>query len=201
MLFPSLTNDLWPAAILALAACVPFDANAQAAFSRIEISAGPSVNLENSFSETRLYNYWNPGTGAELTFLAPFYFGEAEAGAALHQYESFTADVPSFDALLVFFGWGYDWEFLRGLSWYNGLRMGNQRMTFDEDTFPGIRNESEFMVAYQTRAAFRFYRNTGIFASAQFTQTYTFIRLRTAYVSFGLTTSISTPGWLQSLLR
>lgn len=195
-------HRLWPPLVIVLAAIVTFDAYAQAPFSRIDISAGRSFNVkESDFTETRVHQYWRPGRGGELSFLVPFYLGDAEVGAALHRYESADAGAPGFFGVLAFFGWGYAWEFLPGISWYNGLRMGSQRMSFEDDTFPGVRNESEFLVAYQSRAAVHFLWDTGVFASAQLTQTYTYVRFRTVYVSVGLTTSLSSPRWLQSLLR
>lgn len=188
--------------MVALLTCAPVVGYGQEPFSRIEISAGGTFNVkEGNLTERRIHDYWKPGYGGELSFMTPFYFGDAEAAAAVHRYESLTTDVPSFDAILVYFGWGYDWEFFPGVSWYNGLRLGNNRMTFDDDTFPGVRNESEFSIAAQTRATIHFFQNTGVFASAQIAQTYTYIRFRAVYVSAGVTTSLSTPGWLQSLMR
>lgn len=178
------------------------DAFGQEPFSRMDISLGRSFNVvESDFTETRVHRYWRPGSGGELSFLTPFYLGDAEAGAALYRFKPAMLDVPGFDALLVFAGWGYDLQVVPRLYWYNGIRLGNQRMTFDIDTFPGERTESEFLISFQTRAAGHIYRKTGIFASLQLTQAYTYIRFRTMYVSVGLTTSVSSPGWLRTLLR
>ena len=188
--------------VVTLAVLAPLAAYGQEPFSRIEISGGPTFNVkEGNVTEERIHRFWSPGRGGELSFLTPFYLGDAEAGVAIHRYDAIGSDVPSFDAILVYFGWGFNWELVPGLFWYNGVRIGNNRMSFDEDTFPGIKNESEFLLGGQTRATFHVFRHTGIFASAQMTQTYTFIRFRTLYISAGLTTSLSTPGWLRSFLR
>jgi hypothetical protein len=188
--------------VVALAVLAPLAAHGQEPFSRIEISGGPTFNVkEGNVTEERIHRFWSPGRGGELSLLTPFYLGDAEAGVSIHRYDAIGSDVPSFDAILVYFGWGFNWELVPGLFWYNGLRIGNNRMSFDEDTFPGIKNESEFLLGGQTRATFHVFRHTGIFASAQMTQTYTFVRFRTLYISAGLTTSLSTPDWLRSFLR
>lgn len=167
------------------------------AFSRIDISAGGAYNVGDS----EIHDFWEPGYGADISVTTPFYLGAAEAGAAYHRYDVTTADVPRFDALLVFVGWGLAFDPVPAATWYNGFRIGNNRMSFDEETFPGIRNESEFLLGAQSKLSLRVFGQTGIFAAAHFTQTYTFIRYRTIYVSAGLTTSFSSPSWLQTILR
>lgn len=167
------------------------------AFSRIEVLAGGNYNVGDS----QVHDYWEPGYGGELSFLTPFYLGDAELGGAYHRYEASSGDVPRFDALLVYAGWGIALRPIEAVSWYNGFRIGNNRMTFDEETFPGVKNESEFVLGAQSRLTIRLFKQTGIFGAAHFTQTYTYIRIRTVYVSAGLTTSFAAPSWLQTILR
>ncbi len=166
-------------------------------FSRVEIFGGGAMNVGDS----QIHEYWQPGYGGEVSFSTPFYLGDAELGGAFHRYETTGGGVPRFDALLVYAGWGIALRPIHAISWYNGFRVGNNRMTFDEETFPGVKNESEFMLGAQTRLTVRLFKQTGIFAAAHFAQTYTYIRIRTVYVSAGLTTSFATPLWLQSFLR
>lgn len=176
----------------------PFNrAQEDRAFNRLEIAVGGTYNV----NENIIHDFWEPGYGGELSFLTPFYFGHVEAGGAYHRYEASSDDVPRFDALLAFLGWGFRWEPAPGLSWYNGFRIGNNRMTFDEDTFPGVRNESEFLLGVQSRVTLHLFADTGLFAAAQFSQTYTFIRFRTVYATAGLSTSLSSPAWLRSFLK
>lgn len=187
-------------AIVVLVVCIASTtvAHAQEApFSRVGITGGGTFNVGSS----QIHDYWEPGSGGEITFHTPFYLGHAEAGGAYHRYEAAASDVPRFDAILVFAGWGMAVEPVHWISWYNGIRLGNQRMTFDEETFPGVKNESEFLVGAQSKLTIRLYKQTGIFGAAHFTQTYTYVRMRTVYVSLGLTTSFATPSWLQSFLR
>ena len=166
-------------------------------FSRVEITGGPVSDVGSS----RIHHYWKPGYGGEVSLFTPFYLGYAEAGAAYHRYDVAVSTVPRFDALLVFAGWGMALEPVHWLSWYNGFRIGNSRMTFDEETFPGVQNESEFLLGGQSRLTLRVYKRTGLFGAVHLTQTYTYVRMRTTYVSFGVTTSFSSPSWLRTALR
>lgn len=166
-------------------------------FSRIEVYGGGTYDVGSS----RIHDFWAPDYGGELSFRTPFYFGDAELGAAYHRFEALTEDVPRFDAIHVFAGWGLALKPVDRISWYNGFRIGNNRMTFDEETFHGVKNESEFLLGAQSKLTIRLFKQTGIFGAAHFTQTYTYIRFRTVYVSAGLTTSFASPSWLQTFLR
>ena len=185
------------AVALLCATAAPYAQAQHEPFSRIEITGGPVSDVGDS----RIHEYWTPGNGGEISLFTPFYLGYAEAGAAYHRYDVATGSVPRFDALLVFAGWGMALEPVRWLSWYNGFRIGNSRMTFDEETFPGVQNESEFLLGGQSRLTLRVYKRTGLFGAVHFTQTYTYVRMRSTFVTVGLTTSFATPSWLQTVLR
>jgi hypothetical protein len=166
-------------------------------FSKIEFSAGGSTDVGRNF----LHDFWRPGYGGELALSTPFYFGEAEAGGAYHVYDMAASSVPRFDAILVFVGWGIALSPSPHLSWYNGFRVGNNRMSFDDDTFPGIRNESELMLGANSRLHLRLRQGIGIFGSAWWSQTYTNVRFRSIYVSAGLSYRATSPNWIRTLLR
>ncbi len=190
------------AVFLVLFTVAPPGAHGQEPFSRIDLAVGGAQNIqEGNLNEARIHDYWKPGYGAELSMSTPFYLGDVEAGVAVHRYKPLSTAVPRFDAFLVHVGWGLNWELVPGFFWYSGIRMGNSRMTFDEDTFPGVKNESEFLLAAHSRATVHITRSTGVYASAHLTQTYTFVRFRTLYISAGLATSFQTPRWLRNFLR
>lgn len=146
-----------------------------------------------------LHQYWEPGYGGDVSVATPFYAGVAEAGGSLHRYGA-QAEVPRFDALLVFAGWGAALTPVRPLSLYAGIRVGNYRMMFDHDTYAGVRNESEVTLGVHTRADLRLGNGWTAYASGSFLQTYTYIRLRSVYVGAGISRTVRTPGWLRDLL-
>ena len=187
---------------LLLVLILPLSARAQLLpqaepFSTIDIAAGGTYNVSRSV----IHDFWKPGYGGELSLSTPFYFGQAEAGGAIHSYDVADPSVPRFDAILLFAGWGVAVTPTPYLSWYNGVRLGNNRMTFDDDTFPGIRTESEFMLGLNSRLDLRLSQEVGVFGSAWLSQTYTFIRFRTVYVSAGLTYRTPSPEWVKTFFR
>lgn len=183
--------------ILVAGALAGRPSSAQEPFSRVSVSAGGAQNVNRNV----FHDYWEPGYGGELVVATPFYLGEAELGVALHRYDVVDPAVPAFDAVLTFLGWGIDLSPVNVISWFNGLRVGNYRMAFDEETFQGVRNESELTLGLQSRIDLHVNRAVGFYVAGRFLRTYTSPRFDTAYVSGGLTLSFDAPGWLRTILR
>lgn len=183
--------------LLIVAPSAAQDSPDEGPFSTIELRAGGSYNINRN----NIHDYWRPGYGGELSLATPFYFGIAEAGGAYHRYDVADPSVPRFDAILAFAGWGIPLSPSPYVSWYNGFRLGNNRMTFDVDTFAGIRTESEFILEVNSTLHLRLPQGFGIFGSARFSQTYTFIRFRTIYVTAGISYRTSSPRWIRTLLQ
>lgn len=184
------------AALLSIGAAAPLHAQ-HAPFSRIAIAGGPALNV----SRSSFHDHWTSGRGGELVAAVPFYLGEAELGTALHRYETVDSDVPRFDALHAFVGWGLDFSTDATYRWHNGLRIGNYRMTFDEDTYSGVRNESELIVGVVSRVDVPVSPAASLFVAARYSRIFTSPRLDLAYVSGGIRLSFATPRWLQTVLR
>jgi hypothetical protein len=157
--------------------------------------------MVHSVHRTDLHDFWTAGSGGELLLSTPFHAGEVELGLALHRYEALAAEVPRFDALLTSLGWRIDvspWEFA---SWYGGFDVGNYWMSFDEETFAGVRNESELMLGLYTRLELRCSRLIRLYAAGRTMRVYTKPRLPMAYVSAGLRITLDSPDWLRTILR
>lgn len=185
--------------LLLLACLAPLEAPGQAVapFATLEVAASGTLNVNrNTFHET-----WRRGYGGGLHVATPFYLGTAELGADLHRYDSFVPPRPRFDALFLFAGWGVAADPPGPLDSYVGLRLGNYRMTFDDATFEGVRNESELAVALHGRLGLRLTDELQLFTAATLLQAYTFVRLRFAYASAGVSYRLDTPRWLQSVLE
>lgn len=166
-------------------------------FAMIELSLAASGDVGASL----FHDYWRGNTGAEATFATPFYLGTAEAGASIHRYRALRPDVPRFDAVSVYFGWGIPVRITPWLAWHNGLRLGNMRMTFDDDTFKGVRNESELLIGLHSRVEIEPVRNWALFASVTVQQVYTYVRLRPVYVQGGIRHRLRSPQWLEAFLQ
>ncbi len=150
---------------------------------------------------TRLHQYWNAARGGEVYANVPFYAGRLEVGGAFHHYTALNPDVPPFDALLLVAGWNVEPRLAGPLYGILGGRVGNYRMSFDEEAFAGVRNESEFTAAAHAGLMLRSPGGVFAYVSGAAQQTFTYIRLKPLFVSFGMGFTMRTPNWLQEVLR
>lgn len=171
--------------------------NAQEAFSRISASVGRAENV----NRTDIHEFWAGDAGAEIALSTPFYVGEAELGVALHRYDALDQEVPRFHVLFTHLGWRINLSPFDLVSWYNGFEMGNYRMTFDEETFQGVRNESELTLGLQTRFELRYSAIVRFYAAGRYMRTYTQPRMQLAFVSGGVRVTLDSPDWLMTILR
>jgi hypothetical protein len=166
-------------------------------FETVEVLVGGATNVNRNF----LHTFWTPGPGGEMVVALPFYAGQIEGGAALHRYEDKVPEVPRFDAVLGYLGWGVVVQG-KGIRWYNGVRVGTYRMAFDEDTpFPGVRNESELTLGAQSRLQVLVTQRLSVQVAGSYMKTYTFLRLNLWHVSAGLGYRVRSPEWLKQVLR
>ncbi len=183
------------AAALCLCACaLPLQAQP---FETLELSVTGTVNVNRNL----LHEFWRAEPGGGLNVTTPFYLGFAEAGGLLHRYGVQTGAVPRFDALLVYAGWGLRLRLAPRLTWQNGFRVGNYRMMFDDDTFAGVRNESELALSLHSSLSLRLSGRMAVRVSGSYTKVFTFLRLKLFHVSAGVTYRMRTPEWLREFLR
>lgn len=165
-------------------------------FSTLEFRLSGTQNVHRNF----LHTYWQPGIGGEATLATPFYLGYAEAGGAYHSYRVDDPGVPAFHAMQIFAGWGLSAKYSR-LQLEGGVRIGNYRMSFDESTFAGVRNESELALGVQGRLAVQVAGPVSLHVAGSYVQVYTFLRLKLWYASAGLSYRLQTPRWAEEFLR
>lgn len=167
-------------------------------FETLEVSVAASAGVMDA---PLFRQYWRPGRGGEAALATPFYVGRAEVGAVVQRHEAAVAEVPRYDAAHLYLGWGLRHAITRHLGVYGGLRLGNYMMRFDDDTFPGVRNESEFTLGLQARLdvtpAPGWHLSGGVAAQ----QVFTYLRLRQVTASVGLRHTFGTPGWLRRFLQ
>lgn len=173
-------------------------ANAQtpAPFSRIAVSTGGLRHV----NDTYFHRYWTPGPGGEVRVSTPFYIGNVFAGATASRYAPATSGVPGFLGIFAYAGWEYGFRPLPRVTLSAGGRVGNLRMSFDEFTFEGDRNESEMTAAASARLQVRIVDGVSAYVAGTYMKTFTFVRLQFAYASAGLSFQFNTPEWLRDLL-
>ena len=148
----------------------------------------------------QLHSFWQPGYGAVVGFDTPFYWGRLDVGGALHHYGNKSRQVPSFDALLLYAGWGRAVHPLPWLSGFGSMRLGNYLMRFDDDT-PGLRRENELTASLHGRLSLRVHGPWSLFAAGTYQKTFTARRIHLWYLSAGLHRTLQTPTWLKELLQ
>ncbi len=168
-------------------------------FAWVEFRLGGAQNVNRNF----LHTFWKPGIGGEFSMATPFYLGYAEFGGAYHRYRVDQPAVPAFGAVLLYAGWGLDVEVVQRLRFESGLRVGNYRMTFDDEDVPfaGVKNESELALLVNARVALRPAGPVSVYVGGSYTKVYTFLRLNLWYVSAGLSYRLHSPEWLKEFLR
>lgn len=170
---------------------------AQEAYSRISLSGGRAHNLFQSDLE----GFWEAAEGGEVALATLFHAGELELGLAFHRFDAVDPDVPRFDGLWTYLGWSLNLSPFDVVSWRNGFHVGNYRMTFDEETFQGVKNESELTLGLQSRIDLHFSPAVTFYAAGRYMQMYTSPRLQLAYVSGGVRVTLESPEWLRTVLR
>jgi len=169
----------------------------RAPFETLEVMVVGATNVNHNF----LHTFWKPHTGGGLVLTTPFYLGTAEVGGLYHEYTPRSEGRPLFNAFFLFAGWGLHARPTARISWYNGFRVGNYRMSFDEDTFSGTRNESELTFALQSRLSLSLSSRIAVHLEGGYQKTYTFLRLKLFFVSAGLSYRLHSPAWLKELLQ
>lgn len=159
------------------------------------------VGGTHNANRTTFHQYWNPGSGIELSVSTPFYVGYLESAGAFHVYRNKLPSVPRFNAISASVGWGIQVPVTRFLDWRAGVRAGNYRMSFDYETFRGVRNESEFSVAVLSQIHLQFTNTWFFYLSGSYEKTFTYIRLKPLYISAGIGHTFKTPRWMQEVLR
>lgn len=167
-----------------------------APFETLDVEIGGTFNT----NRTLLHDFWKPGYGVEGQIATPFYLGEAVAGGAFHRY-GVVADVPAFDALLLVVGWGLPLSLGSHLRWHNAFTLGNYRMTFDDDTFAGVRNESELILGLQSRLHVHLSQAWSLYVGGRYDRVFTEARMPLFFVSAGLSHTLRTPRWLRTFLQ
>lgn len=182
--------------VLVLALLSAPGASAQA-FGTLGITATGSVNV----NRTALHETWQPHPGAGLTVATPFYRGFFEAGATWRRFTARTPSIPRYDALFVYLGWGLRLPVAPRLALESTIRLGNYRMAFDEQTFAGVRNESEMALGAALGLDVRVGRGVSWVAGVRYLKAFTFRRIHLVHLTTGVRYTLKTPAWLRRILE
>ncbi|MFT5142348.1 MAG: hypothetical protein ACI80V_002644 [Rhodothermales bacterium] len=165
-------------------------------FSSLSVDAG----LAMSSGLGDLDRFWESGTGASLRFSTPFHVGSLAVGIRVLPYRPI-ADVPKFNGALFHASWGAP---VISASWFSlhlGGRLGNLRMAFDDDSQPGVRNESEFTVGGEALLRVGGSRRSGLTIGWSLERTFTKKPLDLQFLTVTYGYRFAMPEWLGGILK
>ncbi len=129
----------------------------------------------------------------------PFYFGRVETGTQILHFRSQNSQVPDFQTMYVFIGWGLRKSLIRNLSIFGGLRLGNQLMTFASDADYG--HESELGTEASLGLAIKIFPKWTLQVSVRRQRIHTQVPIIFDFGSISVSRRFITPDWLRVLLE
>jgi hypothetical protein len=148
------------------------------------------------------HEYWDANNGFGAAARTPFYLGSIEVGCQIASNHANRAVCPEYLSLFGFFGWGAGHRISGDISWYNGLRLGNYYMQFDDEmAVRTVRNESELAYEFISEIGFSPVENYTVSLSGRYRKIFTHRRIHLSYISLGIARSFGTPGWLRDFLK
>ncbi len=168
------------------------------AFQTITLGAQFTVNVgRTSFNE-----FWDPSNGGLFQIDMPFYLGIVQTGVHFFSNNSLAADVPPFDSVNLYLGWGYEWALPLRLGWFAGVRAGGFYMNFDDDAIADeVKTESELGVGLNTALRYPLDERWSVLVSAEYLEVFTRRRIEYGFVGIGLSRTFTTPRPLREFLR
>lgn len=168
----------------------------ETAYATIVAGAGASITTDY----VALDQDWSPETGAVVFAATPFYVGRLNAQA---RYQPFSARgaVPSFRTFAVRVGWDRELVSLGPLSARAGAAIGTLRMSFDDRSEPGIRNESELLLAASGKLLIRIRRNSGLHLGWTRERVFTRVPLDLGHWSVSYAHTFRTPDWIGRIIE
>jgi hypothetical protein len=166
------------------------------AFSTLSVDLG----LALTSGIGNLDRFWESGTGASLRFSTPFHVGTLAVGLRVIPYRAI-ANVPKFKGALFHASWGAP---VISASWFSlhlGGRVGNLRMAFDDDSQPGVRNESELTVGGEALVRIGGSSRSGLTVGWSLERTFTRRPMDLQFLTVTYGYRFGMPGWLGGILK
>jgi len=171
-------------------------AQSMEAFDSLEIGVHYVVNTNRNV----FHDFWAPGQGIDAFIETPFYYGAVQAGLHAFPFYGQETGVSDFQIIFVYLKWGKRWSLLNKLDWFNHISIGSNIMIFEKG-WGYNRYENELGMGFDSGVSYPVYRNTAINLSGSYNIIFTRTRIKLAFVSAGMSYSLSTPGWLKAFLE
>lgn len=144
---------------------------------------------------------WESGIGIKgggWLLLEPI---QLEGGLELHSFSGRLMEIPDFSSIHVHVGAGYMLRFSETTVLHLGGRVGNFRMSFDEDTFAGVRRESELTFTPYVRGWFAISTSVSLHAELAYARVLTAERFGLGFFTLGVSYALAAPDWALAFLQ
>ncbi|NNE69977.1 MAG: hypothetical protein HKN29_06385 [Rhodothermales bacterium] len=143
---------------------------------------------------------WDPGIGVLASAATPFYTGRLTGLVRMRPYSA-NADAPSFRAFSVHVGWDRPLVSVGRATLRGGFSLGTMRMSFDDNSEPGIRNESEFSVALSGSVVIRASGESAILIGFSRERIFTSLPVDAGQWSVAYAHQFRTPDWIRRVIE
>lgn len=171
-------------------------AQSREAFDSLEIGVQYVVNTNRNV----FHDFWAPGRGIDAFIETPFYYGAVQAGLHAFPFYGQETSISDFQTVFVYLKWGLRWSLLNKLDWFNHISIGSNIVIFDKAQGYS-RYENELGMGLDSGVSYPVYKNIAINFSGSYNVIFTHKQIKLAFLSAGMSYSLSTPGWLKAFLE
>ena len=171
-------------------------AQSMEAFDSLEIGVHYVVNTNRNV----FHDFWAPGRGIDAFIATPFHYGSVQAGFQVFPFYGREMVFSDFQTVFVYLKWGMRWSLLNKLDWFNHIGVGSNIMIFEKG-WGYNRYENELGMGFDSGVSYPVYKNIAINFSGSYNIIFTRKRIKLAFLSAGMSYSLSTPGWLKAFLE
>ena len=156
----------------------------------------------SNLNRNTFHQYWDPAYGAKISIEMPFYYGTIHSGVELYPYNGKNESFPDFFSAYFFLGWSKDIQVSSGIYWYNGLRVGSYRMSFDDDEINETQVvESELGVGLDSWLKLDLSSAWSVHCRICYLVVYTHKHLKFTMFSAGFSYTFDSPQWLKEFMK
>lgn len=158
--------------------------------------------VDKNINRNTFHDFWKPGCGIEGIIQTPFYYGDVQIGIQFIPYTSKTNQIPNYQSVYIYLGYGKEWVLPFRFYWFNGFKFGNYFMIFEETKLGNpAKTESEFCADLMFCISYPIRKKLRISASSSYMVIYTHKRIELTFISFGTSYIIKTPKWIYDFLN
>ena len=145
--------------------------------------------------------YWSSSTAVRVDVHTQFHVGDVGLYVVTLPYTASSADQPDFRAWILAADWRFAPSAPMPVKPMISVSAGNYLTTFDGVETKGLAKESEIFVGGSVGVAVRIHGGTHATASWTGIQVLTSTPIRSAFLTFGLAQTMTTPRWMRRVLQ